>query len=77
MISRIFLYGNNISKMENISHLKELETLWLARNNIINIEVAIEWELEMLCFGLNLEEYNDKVQCNVLVLVFLKICRDF
>ena len=41
-LKKLLLYDNKISKMENISHLEQLNVLWLNNNKITKIEVDTE-----------------------------------
>ena len=38
-LKKLFLHDNKVTKIENISHLEQLNVLWLDNNNIIAIEV--------------------------------------
>jgi Leucine-rich repeat (LRR) protein len=40
-LRKLYLYGNQISIIDKLDHLVELEILWLNNNCITNIEVNI------------------------------------
>ena len=40
-LRKLYLYGNQISIIDKLEHLVELEILWLNNNCITNIEVNI------------------------------------
>jgi len=40
-LRHLYLYSNEITKINHLDHLSELEHLWLNDNHISNIEVSV------------------------------------